>query len=456
MNISGLEHRLAAVVEEAYRGSRIPGLSVAVSVGGERAAVSFGTTAAGSGIPMTPGARFQLGCITKVLTCIAAMQLAHTGKIDPEGTIGEYLPELAEALQARDIRIRHLGAHTSGYRGLHPARPEYGYFYSWPKFVNFFRSTDQVFRPGSVFNYEHTESVILGEVIKRVSGSSTETLVRDLILEPLQVTTGSIERDAGHPEVRVADHSLDQSSGQYATVRSVPYCSFWAPSLSSMTMGMVDLVTLGEMLSGLRLTPGISAGALDAVVRQVVQLPRSAGGPQREVLPRSFGFGCAQYGPGVFGHNGSARGQTCGLRFSPAAGVVVAVALNCWDPYARDSLLQSLLQILLPDFPAESGASGGPPKVDMGMDELEGMYAGCVEGLQIEVRRNGDRLLCSLDGLSGSGTQKLNLEVAFDAAGELRAKCPLRHLSVAFFREEHTGTPAILVALNAFRKVRAA
>ena len=36
---------------------------------------------------------------------------------------------------------------------LNPARPEYGYFDSWAKLVDYFQSTEQVFQPGSGFNY---------------------------------------------------------------------------------------------------------------------------------------------------------------------------------------------------------------------------------------------------------------------------------------------------------------
>ncbi len=450
MNRPALEAELAAIVEQAFRGGRMPGLSVAVSVNGRRSAANFGTLAVGSGVPMTPTARFQIGCITKVLTCMVAMQLAHQGRIDLDGAIVDYLPDLAAIPSGRDIRVRHLGTHTSGYRGLNPSSPEHGYFYSWEKFADFLRGTPQIFPPGSVFNYEHTECVILGEVIRQVSGSSCAALTRDLIIEPLQLAVGSIERDGGQPEARVADHSLDRGTGQFKPVRAVPYCSFWASSLSAMTASTMDLVMIGEVLGGLRSVPGICRQAIDDVVRQAVELPRSAGGPEREISPRSFGFGCAQYADGIFGHNGSARGQTCGLRFSPRHGVVVAVALNCWDPYARDSLLDSVLGALIPDAAAESDV----PRIGLNLhpDELQGTYAGCVQGVEIVVTRSGDGLLCAITGLGGGG-HRLNIEMTIDAAGELRARFPIKHLSAGFFREESTGAPAMLVGLNAFKKV---
>lgn len=454
MSASALELRLADVVDAAYRRSRTPGVSVAVSVGGERAAVCRGTIAAGSGMPMVPAARFQLGCITKVLTCLVAAQLAREGTIDFEAEIEEHLPELARPPGPRRIRIRHLGTHTSGYRGLSPSSPEHGYFYSWQKFTDFFCATEQVFRPGSVFNYEHTESVILGEVIRRATGSSCERLMQDLIFEPLGLVTGSVERDGAQPDVRVADHSLDRSGGQYAVVRSVPYCSFWASSLSATTASTVDLVRLGELLSGLRRVPGIHGEAVEEVVRQVVAVPRSSGGCEREVSPRSFGFGCAQYAEGIFGHNGSARGQTCGLRFSPADGVVAVVALNCWDPYARDALLEAVLRTLLPSRMAEPDAPRERPEPpQLCLDELVGTYKGCVQGLEIVATRREHGLLCAIVGLTGAGARKLSVEVTFDSAGELRASCPLKHLSVGFFRDGSTGAPAMLVGLNAFRKL---
>jgi hypothetical protein len=206
------------------------------------------------------------------------------------------------------------------------------------------------------------------------------------------------------------------------------------------------------MLSGLRRVPGICREAVEDVVRQAVDIPRGSGGPEREVSPRSFGFGCAQYGHGIFGHNGSARGQTCGLRFSPDHGVVVVVALNSWDPYARDSLLDSVLGTLIPEAVEESVVQRTREKLDM--DELEGTYAGCVRGVEIVVTKKGSGLVCAIAGLGGGGAaHKLTIEMTVDDAGELRAKCPLRHLSAGFFREESTGAPAMLVGLNAFKKV---
>jgi len=445
-----LENVLAMVIEEAQRKARIPGLVVAVSVGGERAAVCRGTTVAGSAIPMIPAARFQIGCITKVLTCAVAMQLAHEGTIDLDAPIDEYLPNLAAPAEARGIRVRDLGTHTSGYLGLNPSNPEHGRFYSWPKFVEFFRHTPQVFRPGTVFNSEHTECVILGEVIRRVAGVPCETLVRDLILEPLQLATGTVERDAGQPEVRVADHSLDRASGEYATVRSVPYCDFWASSLSPTTASPVDLVTIGEMLCGMRHVPGICAEALDDVRRQVVEVPRASGGTEREISPYRFGFGCGEFAPGVFGRNGSARGQTLGLRFSPRQKVVVVVGINCWDVYARDSLLDSVLHMLLPELAAGHDAPQGDPELNV--NDLEGTYTGCVPGVQIAVTRSGGGLACAIGGLIGGSAQKLNVEVLFDETGELRVSSPMKHLALGFFREKGTGAPAMRVGLNAFRK----
>ena len=72
------------------------------------------------------------------------------------------LQELGGTKKGQNIAVRHLASHTSGYRGLNLASTESAYFYSWEKFVEFFRNTTQTFSPGTVFNYEHTESVVLG------------------------------------------------------------------------------------------------------------------------------------------------------------------------------------------------------------------------------------------------------------------------------------------------------
>src|SRR4051794_35385986 len=110
----GLRDQLQSLVDAARQRTGIPGINVAVSVAGERVTACSGTVALGSGIPLVQDARFQLGCITKMLTSVIALELAQAGELSLEAPLGHYLPELCVTPEKQAIRVRHLGCHTGG------------------------------------------------------------------------------------------------------------------------------------------------------------------------------------------------------------------------------------------------------------------------------------------------------------------------------------------------------
>jgi CubicO group peptidase (beta-lactamase class C family) len=452
---SGIHGEIQSLAEKTQHRTGIPGVNIAVSVGGERAVASVGTPAAGSGIPMSIDARFTIGCITKLLTSMVVLELAQTGKLCLEESLSEYLPDLRCPSRKLKISIRHLGSHTSGYAGLNPARVEYGYFYSWDKFTEFFRETPQIFTPGAVFNYEHTEGVLLGEVVRSITGRSAQSLIREIILDPLALNVGSSLRDAREPPFRIADHSFDPHRSQYQVIRSVPFCDFWSASLADMTISVWDLLTFGEALVETRPASGISLHALRKVREQVVDLPQTTGAKTSEALPRSFGFGCGEYGPSLFGHNGSGRGQTCGFRFDPKEKIVVAVALNAWEPYARDSLVDKTLGILDASRPRSDASSHTIQPSDP--SDIEGVYAGCAQGLAMIVAAKGDSFVCTIKGVGPTGKGELGVVLGRNEEGRLVMRsADAQHLSVGLFREAGTGTPCFMLGLNVFKKLQEA
>lgn len=90
----------------------------------------FGNANIQAGTPMAPDTVFWLLSMTKTLTAVACMQLIEQGKLDPEQSAGEILPQLAsprvsDGFDAEGvpilrpakgpITVRHLLTHTSGY-----------------------------------------------------------------------------------------------------------------------------------------------------------------------------------------------------------------------------------------------------------------------------------------------------------------------------------------------------
>lgn len=434
------------LLKEVRHKTGIPGVVATASCSQASLNTAIGVASLDTGEPLTGECRFQLGCITKLLTSLLAIELSRAKALDLKAPLAEYITEFQAVPKAQEIQVQHLASHTSGYQGLNIANPEVGYLYSWKKFADYFSRSPQLFRPGTVFNYEHSECVILGEIIRRVTGVPTDELMQQLIFEPLGLTPGRIKSDRSQPQFNVADHGLDAPSGHYKRLRTVPYSAFWLPSLSDLTLSTSDLLVLGrEMIDATR--SKIGRDAMLECRRQVAQVPKTVGGHQREQMPLSFGSGCAEYAGQLLGHNGSARGQTCAFRFSPAHDLVIVVALNVWQPYLRDWIVNHIADSLRKSEPQSSDVTHRP---NWAFDELKGTYTGCVEGTMLIADREQNKLTCHV---TDRGAAALVIEVTYEPDGSLAVKSEVPHLSLGFFREEDAGTPCIMLAMNAFKKV---
>lgn len=440
--MNSLKQDLELLVREAHSRSGIPGLAVSLSVADERISATAGT--AGNGNPMSASSRFQIGCITKMLTSLVALDLAYAGKLSLDAPIGEYLPELHTPPGGSGITVGHLASHTSGYRGLNPGLPQFGYFYSWPKFVDFFGSTEQVFVPGTTFNYEHTESVILGEIVRRVAGMPVEQIIQEKIVRPLGLRLGNAVAEG--EQTPVIDYSRDVASGQYRPMRAVPFCNFWMASLSNWTAGVGDLGILAESMFSPGASWEVDGRAVQHASRAIIGLPAVVAGRHSEHVPASFGMGCAEYAGHLLGHNGSGRGQTCGLRFNPERRIAIVVALNAWQPYLRDYLLNAVSRLVGPVSPV---AMRAPAVSEFESPEIEGIYAGCVGGSELRVSRRGAELSCDLADATGAVKAGMTLTLGVDGP-KLQSDVP--HLSIGPFRSGPESEPCMMLGLNAFKK----
>jgi len=442
-----LQQQLVDFLEAARQSTGVPGIGAALVVGDMRFTAAVGSASLATALPLSAESRFQVGCISKVLTSLVALELSRKGILDLDSGIGEYLTEFADTEKGRDITPRHLATHTSGYQGINLVRAEDAYFYSWGKFVEFFRNTTQLFRPGTVFSYEHSECVVLGEIVRRVTSKDVATLAREWILAPLGMTTGSVKQDHGDAVRHVADHTYDPKAGCYKPVRSVPYCNFWSASLADMTIGLGDLARVGEALAGLSAC-GLGERTVIEARQPAIALPHHIGGDRSERLPRAFGVGCAQYENHLLGHNGSARGQTCGIRFDPVRSVVIVVAANAWQPYLRDVLLDSVAKAM-----GGAAAQPMPTKCEPSwrLQDSEGFYISTTLGVTLRAQRQADRLSCTIH--NDQAPTPVSLMVLRDDSGRLVVQSDLSHLSVGFFHDPKSGGPCMLVGLNAFKKV---
>jgi len=126
-----VQSKLDQFLSQAIDGGAAPGVvALAADLDGVIYSGAFGRTAPGADTPMRLDSVFRIASMTKAITAAAAMQLVEQGRLGLEQPMREIAPEIGEArvllgfdadgtpqtrAPTRDVTLRHLLTHTSGY-----------------------------------------------------------------------------------------------------------------------------------------------------------------------------------------------------------------------------------------------------------------------------------------------------------------------------------------------------
>lgn len=188
--------KLQAAADKVMMEKQVPGMIAYIAVEGEgELNITRGVGNLTTSEPMNIKNYFRMASVTKTFTTEAVLILVDEGKIDIDKTISFYLPEYS--IPGRDtITIRMLGNMTSGLIDV-LGDPALGASYygsqGTMKFtpeeliVPLFTSQLQ-FTPGSQYNYCNSNTILLGLVIKKVTGKALKDVFAEKIFQPLGLT----------------------------------------------------------------------------------------------------------------------------------------------------------------------------------------------------------------------------------------------------------------------------
>lgn len=176
--------RLDAVGREEIASGRLPGAVILVGHQGRIAyRRAFGLrSVTPRPQPMTSDTVFDVASLTKVVaTTTAVMQLVEQSRLDLNRPAAAYWPEFGQNGKNR-ITIRQLLTHTSGLR------PEVNSRVSWWGYEGALAAivADRpVNPPGAGFRYSDVNFIVLGELVRRVSGLPLNRYCAENIFQPL-------------------------------------------------------------------------------------------------------------------------------------------------------------------------------------------------------------------------------------------------------------------------------
>lgn len=155
---------------------------------------SFGLANFRFDVPNTVQTKYRIASITKVFTSVLVLQLQEQGLLDLNKTIKTYLPNYAGPA-ADKVTLHQLLNHTSGIENMDKVKsadeairvglPAYQLPHSSDQLLTQFASGALAHTPGTVFDYNNADYIILGKVIERVSGKTYDQVLKAQILQPL-------------------------------------------------------------------------------------------------------------------------------------------------------------------------------------------------------------------------------------------------------------------------------
>jgi CubicO group peptidase (beta-lactamase class C family) len=210
-------------------------------------------------VPITPTTRFTIGSVSKQFTAASIALLVRAGRLSLDDDVRKYIPELPQYPAL--VTIGHLVHHTSGVRDFWELvdfagmRPDDGY--TADDMLNLAQHQERLnFTPGSEYRYSNTGYLLLGIVVKRVTGQSLRRFADSAIFKPLGMT-GTMFLD-DHNEIvprRAAAYQPDHGGykidvwnndivGQGGIVTTIGDLQKWDENFYSARVGGPEFVKL--------------------------------------------------------------------------------------------------------------------------------------------------------------------------------------------------------------------
>lgn len=380
----GLEKLLRAVsggVSASAQELGVPGVAFGlVSSAGDTAVDSYGQTNIDHPLPVTPTTIFQAGSVSKLFTALAAMRMVEAGELHLDSPVRTWVPELRLADEDCAARVtpRHLLQHTGGWRGDYDVDTGRGDG-ALRRMLDVIAAAPQQTPLGAVFHYSNLGFVLLGHVMATARGTSFEALVRELVIEPLEMSrTGFFLEDLAFQRL-AAGHLFSEGK---------PFVSDWARPRSRGPNGGIltcvdDLLTFARFHFGDGATEGGTRLLSESGMQQMLSPTRTVRETGDAVC---LGWMYNKWADTVvLGHSGGTLGFRSRLTILPDRGVGLVVLTN---GTRGDKVIQAAQRALRLAIVGDAGASPAP--IITRREGIEGSYEG-----SLELRFEDDRLMAT-------------------------------------------------------------
>ncbi len=137
-------------------------------------------------------AMFYMASVSKPVTYLGAMLLVERGKLNLNERVTRYIPEFTGEGK-ETAQVLHLFTHTSGLPDELPNNTELRRQHAPLKtFIEEAIKAHLLFKPGTQFSYSSSATILVAEIVQRLSGLSIQEFLRREIFEPLGMKSTSL------------------------------------------------------------------------------------------------------------------------------------------------------------------------------------------------------------------------------------------------------------------------
>ncbi|HEY6485157.1 MAG TPA: serine hydrolase domain-containing protein [Candidatus Cybelea sp.] len=304
--------------------SHVPGAAVGIySRGNVLLAKGYGFANLELNVPVKPETVFQSGSVGKQFVSAAIMMLVEEGRVSLDDSITKYFPGASASW--KPIRVKNLLSHTSGlaeYESPERTGPKGPFYlrldYTESQLLHKIEALPIENPPGAKWNYRNTNYVLLGFLIRRVTGMFYADYLAKRIFKPLGMNSTRLISDADIIPNRAAGYQWEDDA-----LKNQDWVS---PTFNSTADGALyfNILDLAKWDAALYTTELLKQSSLDEMWT-VYTL--NDGKPNEG----NYGFGweiTAQNGHRLIEHGGAWQGFTSQISRYPNDSLTVVVLAN--------------------------------------------------------------------------------------------------------------------------------
>ena len=239
------------VVQTVMAEDHLRAVIVRITIGGKNVLTkALGTSM--PGVPATTDMHFRNGAVAISYVSTALLRLVDEKKVALTDKLSNWLPEVPHSAQ---VTLGELAQMTAGYADyvqnaafLKTVLADPFQTFTPQRLASYGTSQPLVYSPGTNWNYSHTDYVLLGLAMEKITGEPMDVLLQQAVLGPLGLRNTTDPGDPAIPEPVLHAYTSERRESLSVPARTPFYeeSTFWNPSWT-ITHGAVQTTNIYDM-----------------------------------------------------------------------------------------------------------------------------------------------------------------------------------------------------------------